>query len=125
MKVKFTTNIDEGLLKNIKILAIEKGTNVNTIIENLLKEYIIKESMKMKKYYVNFGTGEGNEEADTLDEAMELAVEGATYTQDPIIIAEDGEEIARLPWYGVKAEEDDIITVDFGDYGFYGEWQES
>lgn len=39
-KVKFTTNIDERLLKKIKVKAIEEGKNVNEIIEKLLREYL-------------------------------------------------------------------------------------
>ena len=39
-KVKFTTNIDEELLKEIKVRAIEEGQNVNEIIEKLLQEYL-------------------------------------------------------------------------------------
>ena len=39
-RVKFTTNIDEELLKKIKIRAIEEGKNVNEIIEKLLQEYL-------------------------------------------------------------------------------------
>ncbi len=39
-KVKFTTNIDEGLLKKIKVRAIEEGKNVNEIIEELLRKYL-------------------------------------------------------------------------------------
>ena len=39
-KVKFTTNIDERLLKKIKVRAIEEGKNVNEIIEELLEEYL-------------------------------------------------------------------------------------
>ncbi len=39
-KVKFTTTIDEELLKKIKVLAIEEGKNVNEIIEELFEEYL-------------------------------------------------------------------------------------
>lgn len=39
-KVKFTTTIDEGLLKKIKVRAIQEGKNVNEIIEKLLQEYL-------------------------------------------------------------------------------------
>jgi len=39
-KVKFTTNIDEELLKRIKIKAIKEGRNVNKIIEELLEKYL-------------------------------------------------------------------------------------
>ena len=39
-KVRFTTNIDEELLKKIKVKAIEVGKNVNEIIEELLREYL-------------------------------------------------------------------------------------
>ena len=39
-KVRFTTTIDEELLKKIKVKAIEEGKNVNEIIEELLREYL-------------------------------------------------------------------------------------
>jgi len=39
-KVKFTTNIDEELLKKIKVRAIKEGKNVNEIIEELFEEYL-------------------------------------------------------------------------------------
>ncbi len=39
-KVKFTTTIDEELLKKIKIKSIKEGKNVNEIIEELFEEYL-------------------------------------------------------------------------------------
>ena len=39
-KVRFTTTIDEELLKKIKVNAIEEGKNVNEIIEELLRKYL-------------------------------------------------------------------------------------
>ena len=39
-KVRFTTTINEELLKKIKVRAIEEGKNVNEIIEELLQEYL-------------------------------------------------------------------------------------
>lgn len=39
-KARFTTTIDEGLLKKIKVKAIEEGKNVNEIIEELLRKYL-------------------------------------------------------------------------------------
>ena len=39
-RVKFTTNINEELLKKIKVRAIKEGKNVNEIIEDLFEEYL-------------------------------------------------------------------------------------
>lgn len=39
-RVKFTTNINEDVLKGIKKRAIEEGRNVNEIIEELLQKYL-------------------------------------------------------------------------------------
>ena len=62
-KVKFTTNIDEELLTEIKILALKEKRNVNEVIEEQLKNYLNKkqEEMKMKELRAwleeRYGTG--------------------------------------------------------------------
>ena len=43
MRVKFTTNINEKILKEIKMKAIEESRNVNEIIEELLEKYLEEE----------------------------------------------------------------------------------
>lgn len=75
-------------------------------------------------FLVNFNTGAGNFKSDKeLDELMNEVLKEVTYTQESIKIEnEDGNVVARLPWYGVSADEDDTILVDFGSNGFYGEW---
>ena len=40
MKKKYTTNIDEELLKEAKIKAIQENINLNDLIERLLREYL-------------------------------------------------------------------------------------
>lgn len=51
MKVKFTTNINEELLKKVKMAAIKEGRNVNDIIEEQLEKYL-EESNDMKKIVI-------------------------------------------------------------------------
>jgi len=50
-RVKFTTNINEDVLKGIKKRAIEEGRNVNEIIEELLQKYL-EEVNDMKKIVI-------------------------------------------------------------------------
>ena len=40
MKKKYTTTIEEELLKKAKIKAIEENINLNDLIERLLKDYL-------------------------------------------------------------------------------------
>ena len=40
LKKKYTSNIDEELLKKAKIKAIEENVNLNDLIERLLKDYL-------------------------------------------------------------------------------------
>ena len=81
------------------------------------------------KYLVNFGTGVGNEYADTIEKAKEIAEEKATFTQASItieLVNDDDEEVtevvAELLWSSMRATDEDEVTIDFGDLGFYEEW---
>jgi len=58
MKVKFTTNIDKELLTKIKLVAVEKGLNVNEIIESQLEKYLEndKEEERMLDTYFDKNT---------------------------------------------------------------------
>jgi predicted HicB family RNase H-like nuclease len=43
MKKKFTTTLDDELIKRIKIKSIEEGKSVAELIEELLKQYLEKD----------------------------------------------------------------------------------
>lgn len=75
-------------------------------------------------YRVDYQTGAGNFEADTLGEAMDLADQGAAYTQKDIIIYdENGEEAARRQWWGVPTDaETQKDPIEFGCFGYYSDW---
>lgn len=45
LKKKYTTNIDEELLKEAKIKAIQENINLNDLLERLLREYLNKEGI--------------------------------------------------------------------------------
>jgi hypothetical protein len=64
----------------------------------------------------------------TLEEVMAKADEKAAYTQQDIVIYdEDENEVARRQWYGTCAglsEEGDADIIRFGDFGYFGEWQQ-
>lgn len=78
-------------------------------------------------FNVDFGTGAGNESAETLLEAKALADEGAAYTERDIVITdEDGDEVARRTWWGVQYDEDvgdETDPICFGSFGYFGDWQ--
>ena len=77
------------------------------------------------KYYVNFNTGAGNYSIEMqLESLKDQVVSELSYTQCSVTIEdEDGNEIACLPWYGVEPDEEDIVTAQFGTFGFYGDWR--
>lgn len=65
------------------------------------------------RYYVNFGTGAGDEQVDgTLEDAKKAAENGLAYTQTDVRIqTEDGEDVAVLKWYGVEPGEESALIV--------------
>jgi len=78
----------------------------------------------MKKYFIDFNTGAGNEYAKTLEDAKRKAEENLAYTQQDVDIYEDDEIIATMPWWGTEPEQDDVVTTQFGNFGFYGQWSD-
>ena len=40
MRIGFKTTIEENLIKNLKIEALQKGVNVNDILEQLIDKYL-------------------------------------------------------------------------------------
>ena len=42
MRVKFGTTLEEKLIKKLKINAIEKGVDINDILEKLIEEYLVE-----------------------------------------------------------------------------------
>lgn len=77
-------------------------------------------------YYINYHTGAGDDTADTMDKAMQVADAGAAYTQQDITIEDEaGNVVAIRRWYGVQynKDEDDAETpICFGDFGYYADW---
>ena len=76
------------------------------------------------KYFVNYHTGAGDFEFEgELFEAMEAADKDAAYTQESITIEQDGEVVARRPWYGcMTGVEEEANPIPVGTFGFYGDW---
>lgn len=85
------------------------------------------------KYYVDFGTGAGSFYEENLENAMEIADENATYTQQDINIYEVDEKdnISDCPtmsrrWWGYEYNPDEDAfenPICFGTFGFYSDWE--
>jgi hypothetical protein len=82
-------------------------------------------------FIVNYGTSAGNYESNMdLNDLMHEVSEGLSYTQRNVTIEnENGEIVARLPWYGLPyfpedeyEDEEYEVTADFGQFGYYGKW---
>lgn len=78
-------------------------------------------------YYINYHTGAGDGTAETIERAMQIADEGAAYTQQKITIEDEhGEIVMTRYWCGVEYAPDEHDCEDpicFGSYGFYSDWQ--
>ena len=81
------------------------------------------------KYTINYHTGAGNEDFDTIEECMKNV--SPAYTQQSITIDDEyGNEIMMSEWYGVPHDEDMDDDEDnkpiayFGDFGFFAAWVE-
>lgn len=70
-------------------------------------------------YTINYNNGIKAWWDVDLEMAMEIADDGASYTQSNITIEEDGDIVAIRRWYGVPDNESDI---NFGEYGHYSDW---
>jgi hypothetical protein len=97
---------------------IHKPTTMQDIADRIYIKVQTIVAREMQQYFV------GDEPFATLDDAKAAAEEGLSYTQQPVKIINlaTGEVAAELPWWGVPPTEDDVVTAQFGDYGFYGEW---
>jgi len=48
-RVPFTTTLDKALIKKLKLLAVERETTVNMIIEEAVTKYLATPTRKPKK----------------------------------------------------------------------------
>ena len=75
-------------------------------------------------YILNYNTGAGNDEFETLEAAMESV--NPAYTQQNIDIRrEDGEVVAIMTWVSGEYDADDDSIAPFcyfGDFGYYLDW---
>ena len=78
-------------------------------------------------YTVNYNTGAGNfEVSGPLYDAKNEADESACYTCEPITITDsDGKTVSRRSWWGcTDGIEDCEYPIQFGDFGYYGDWED-
>lgn len=108
-KVKFTTNIDEEILKEIKIAAIEESRPVNLIIEEQLKNYLNKkENENMKKEITNMNLGElMNLDNEILTEEELAELEEHELVTGFETLGASGRHVGHA-WYSVELEDASI-----------------
>jgi len=119
-------NIDN---EDAEIITPEKWVKMyldegDAVTQKYIRFNLVKfDEEQKRKYYIDYGTGVGNEwVTGTLEEAKKTAEEGARYTQTDITILLDGEIVACLAWSDCRIDVDDEdieVVKDFGDFGFY------
>ena len=85
----------------------------------------ILDSILSIKYVVNFNNGCGYESSLDLRDLISEINSCICYTKQSITIEdEDGNTVARLPFSSTRdyIEMFDVVA-DFGDFGYYGEWE--
>ena len=77
-------------------------------------------------YSINYNTGAGNESGiETIDDAQQSADEGASYTQQDIDIIDEatGDVVISRRWWGCLDGIDDCESaIQFGAFGYFGDW---
>lgn len=88
-------------------------------------------------YRIMYGTGAGDDAAPSLEEAIQIADDGAAYTQQDIIIADsDGTPVLRRSWCSYisdeaeqEARENSAVPgsdwIWFGSFGGFAPWSEA
>ena len=75
-------------------------------------------------YTIDYGTTK--ETAEALDDAMQTADNNATYNQHDIKITEFGDLVAIRKWSATRDMFGEMENpLDFGDFGYYADWEEA
>lgn len=89
--------------------------------------------VKPMKYYIDYGTGIGNEEITGLAKAKSRADRHAAYTQrditiHPIVEGEIEAPVACRLWMGLRFSPEGLDDgyeygiISLGDFGYYDQW---
>lgn len=82
---------------------------------------------KTMKYFINYGTGAGNEWVEgTLEDAKQIADQGTSYPGCSVSIYDENMEfVCKRKWWGcLTGIEDCVNPIQFGSFGFYDDWRE-
>ncbi len=119
MKQVYSIRLDKSEVELIKSIALEG--NVSQWIRLLIKKEL--DGMR-KEYKLVSGNWEMQAKTHSLETAMLLAEAKIGYNQHDMKIIENDKQIAVRRWYGcLNGIEDCENPIQFGNYGFYGDWE--